>query len=63
MPRQAAGEPLQKHTLHLFEGDYAELQSIYPEVGAAIIIRTLIRRHLREVSPKMPTLPAEVDQL
>ena len=44
-------EPLQKHTLHLYEGDYERLRHLYPEVGAAIVVRKLIRKHLNEVAP------------
>lgn len=51
MSRPREGEDLQKHTLLLYSGDYARLQSIYQEIGAALIIRRLIRAHLEEVDP------------
>lgn len=41
--------PLHKHTLLLFEGDYQALQELYPEVGAAVIVRNLIRAHLKKI--------------
>lgn len=44
-------EALQKHTLQLFEGDYAKLQDLHPEVGAASIIRTIIRQYILKLSP------------
>lgn len=44
-------EPMTKHTLHLYEGDYERLRELYPELGAAIIIRRLIRKHIKEVAP------------
>ena len=47
MPR-LSDEPLHKHTLLLFEGDYNRLQEIYPEVGAAVIIRQLVRGHIKK---------------
>ena len=37
---------LSKHTMLLFEGDYEKLQEKYPETGASIVIRNLIRNHL-----------------
>ena len=37
---------LSKHTLLLFAGDYEALRDRYPEQGAAIIIRSLIRNFL-----------------
>lgn len=39
-----------KHTLNLFEGDYAKLQGLYgSRVGAAKIIRDLIHAHIRKI--------------
>ena len=43
---------LQKHTLNLFPGDYAKLQSFYPDLGAATIIRRLIRRYVEQIEEK-----------
>lgn len=44
---------LQKHTLLFFPGDYARMQSIYPETGAAKAIRILVRKHLDDVESKV----------
>lgn len=52
MPKKS-DEPLAKHTLHLYRGDFAELQEMYPDVGAAGVIRTLVRKHIKEQRPKM----------
>lgn len=39
-----------KHTLNLFDGDYAKLQGLYgSRVGAAKIIRDLIHAHIRKI--------------
>ena len=54
MPKKSE-EALSKHTLLLFEGDFPRLQELYPEVGATLIIRRLIRKHLLEVDPKTDT--------
>lgn len=51
MKRKAA-EPLTKHTLNLFEGQYERLQSFYPRVGAAYVIRALINQHIDELKEK-----------
>ena len=48
-------EELQKHTLQLFAGDYAKLQELHPTVGAAHIIRTIIRSYLQKVEPAVDT--------
>lgn len=44
----------QKHTIQLEVGQYAQLQENYPDIGAAKIIRALIRAHLEQCSPKIP---------
>jgi hypothetical protein len=42
-----------KHTLNLYEGDFEELQNAYRDLGASVVIRKLIRRHIEEeVNPK-----------
>ena len=51
-------EELQKHTFHLYRGDYAKLQALFPELGAAIIIRKLVRQYLDNTKgPQDSTLP------
>lgn len=45
-------EPMRKHTLNLFDGDFDRLQRLYPDIGAAAIIRRLIRNHLEKTEPK-----------
>lgn len=52
MARNSNEPPLHKHTLFLFEGDYQRLQELYPEVGAAIIIRNIVRAHINKVVPE-----------
>lgn len=47
MPRPKADQ--QKHTINLRRGDYAWLQSTYPDVGANAIIRVLIQKHREQV--------------
>lgn len=46
-----SNEPLKKHTMLLYDGDYERLQDLYPEVGASIIIRKIVRDYLNKVSP------------
>ncbi len=42
-------EELQKVTMNLFEGDYAKVQALYPEVGAGPIIRQVLRAWLDKI--------------
>lgn len=38
-----APRPLQKHTLNLYEGDFAELGDLFPEVDTSVLIREVIQ--------------------
>lgn len=40
---------LQKHTLNLFPGDYEKLQDLYPDLGAAVIIRRIVRAYIEKI--------------
>ena len=40
-------EKLSRHNVLLYEGDLDRLREFYPETGAALIIRTLVRKHLK----------------
>lgn len=51
MPKRS--EDLIKHSLYLKKEDMNRLRDIYPEVGAAAIVRTLINKHLREIETKV----------
>lgn len=43
-------QEISKHTLNLYRGDYAKLQSLYSSrIGAAKIIRDIVRAHLRKI--------------
>jgi hypothetical protein len=45
-------EPIQKHTLNLYEGDFDCIQRMFPQLGAAKVIRTLVRRYVKENKDK-----------
>lgn len=60
MPRKS--EALTRHNILLRPGDLEWLQTTYPGMGAAVIIRTLIERHRREVEKKVDA-NAPVDAL
>jgi hypothetical protein len=48
-------DDLQKHTLQLFAGDYKKLQDLNPEVGAAHVLRNILRAYLLKVDPPVNT--------
>lgn len=58
MPR--AESELQKHTLNLFPGDYAKLQEFYPDIGAATIIRRIVRAFIDQIEKSGERAPDEI---
>jgi hypothetical protein len=54
--------PIHKHTLNLYEGDYEILQQSFPKLGAAAVIRDIIRKFIEKnelevvASPTFPTI-------
>lgn len=54
---------LQKHTLNLFPGDYAKIQSLHPDLGAGIVIRRIVRNYIErlEAGDKLPKLQEGVN--
>lgn len=52
---------LSKHTLNLFPGDYAKLQEFYPDLGAATIIRRLVRQFVEQIEEKGIAPVADID--
>jgi hypothetical protein len=59
MPR--AETELQKHTLNLFPGDYAKLQQHYPDIGAATIIRRIVKRFVEQIEASGDSAPSDID--
>jgi hypothetical protein len=59
MPRQ---DNLSKHTLNLFEGDYGKIQEQYPDIGAAVVIRRIVRAFIEklEASDTLPDTDVDV---
>ena len=61
MKKAREDETLTKHTLHLFEGDMKKLQDLYPDVGAAAVIRKLVRSHIDKITPESKPIKVEVE--
>ena len=48
--RRREDRAISKHTLNLYAGDYAKLQTLYStRVGAAKVIRDIIHAHIRKI--------------
>lgn len=46
-------ELVHKHTINLYEGDFERLQEMYPELGAGIVVRKLVRKHLHSIEQNL----------
>lgn len=58
---KADEEGLQKHTLNLFPGDYEKLRELYPDVGASVIIRRIVRRFIEQIEVNGASIDAKVE--
>lgn len=58
----AKNPDLQRHALNLWKGDYAKLQDLYPEIGAAAVIRQIVHDFIArlEANDTRPASP-EID--
>lgn len=54
-------EDTTKHTLNLIRGDVQRLQSLYPELGASAVIRTIVHNHVVEIEAKAKALPSNLE--
>lgn len=65
--RRSESRPLSKHTLNLYAGQYDRLQELYPRLGAAMVIRTVIEDHLRSIAEsaaqKLEPIPESTVQI
>jgi len=51
--RTVETEPLQKHTLSFYAGDFEKLAAFYPQIGPSVAARRIVRDHLRLLESKM----------
>lgn len=61
MPKDELGRDLQKHTLHLFAGDFARLGELFPKAGASKVIRHLVRDLIKRTEGEKPDVEVDVD--
>lgn len=56
--------PLRKHTLNLFDGDFARLQELHPRLGAAKAVREIVRAHIKRAEERAAqrATPLETDE-
>lgn len=52
-----------KHTLHFFTGDIERLKELYPVVGASVIVRTLVRKHIEGIEAKLEAADSKATEI
>lgn len=60
MPRTVEHEPLKKHTLFLYDGDFDKLAAFFPSVGGSVMIRRIIRSYLDKIDHSVPAAAVEI---
>jgi len=50
MTRRKERLPLEVVTVKLFQGEYSQLLTLYPKVGASKVIRELVHNHLKQIN-------------
>lgn len=61
MARTTETEPLKKHTLYLYEGDFDKLASFYPDLGASVAVRRIVHSQLKLLEKNVTQLSALED--
>jgi len=57
MARTIENEPLQKHTLSFYVGDFEKMAEFHPDLGPSVAIRRVVRAHLRKLEAGMAPIP------
>lgn len=57
MVRTVETEPLKKHTLFLYDGDFDKLATFYPELGASVAVRRIVRKHIQRLESGVSAVP------
>jgi len=56
MPKKA-DEPLQKHTLNLYAGDFTILCELYPDIKPSMLVRELVRSCIKRTQGNTTSTP------
>lgn len=57
--RDEKGNPLQKHTLHLFEGEYEKLGVLFPGEKPARVVRHLVHDLIVRMQGERPDVKVD----
>lgn len=61
MSKDREGRPLQKHTLHLFEGDFASIGDLFPAAEPSRVIRHMVRDLIERTKGEKPNVKVDLD--
>lgn len=59
--RRMEREPLARHSIKLFSGDFETLQDLHPRLGAGKVVRELVRSHILKAKEAVAQKKATVD--
>ena len=57
------GAELHKHTLNLYQGDYAKIQELFPDIGAGVVIRKVVRNYVETIEAKTAVALPKTSQM
>jgi hypothetical protein len=63
MSKDDQGRDLQKHTLHLFDGDYDELARLFPAAKPAKLIRHMVRDLIKRTKGATPDVSVTLPEM
>ena len=61
MSKDDQGRDLQKHTLHLFKGDFDRLADLFPKANPSKVIRHLVRDLIKRTEGQVPDVTVDVE--
>lgn len=61
MSKDDQGRDLQKHTLHLFEGDFQRLGDLFPGATPSKVVRHMVRDLIKRTEGEKPDVEVDLD--
>lgn len=63
MPRTVEQEPLEKHVLRLYAGDFDKLAGFFPELGPSVAVRRIVRSQIKKLESGVAPIPEMKDEI
>lgn len=55
--------PFEKVSLNLGRGDFARMGALFPNIGAGVAIRTLVRNYIRQIEATAAPINVDINPL